>query len=92
MEVTGIGVGDDDRLFRVVYGLQGRTLGAVGHIDDHAHPIHFPHHLLAKPGESAVLRLVTAAGQQALVVVGELHDHQAQPTHHLDQPDFILNG
>jgi hypothetical protein len=62
------------------------------HIDNHSDAIHLSNHLLAKSRQPTVLLLITTAGQQALIVIGELHNHQPKPAHHFYQPNFIFNG
>jgi hypothetical protein len=64
----------------------------VAHIDHHADAVHFANDLLAKACNTTVFCLVTTAGQQALVVIGQLHDHKIQLTHHLDHADIIFDG
>ncbi|CAI8372945.1 MAG: Uncharacterised protein [Halieaceae bacterium] len=61
------------------------------HIHHHADPVHLADHLLPKTSEPTVLFLITTTGEQALIVVGELHDHQAEPTHHLHQTDLVFD-
>ena len=61
------------------------------HVDDHPHAIHLSDHLFAKSRQAAVFFLVTTAGQQALIVISELHNHQPKPSHHFDQPNFIFD-
>ena len=91
MKVTGVGVGNNDRLLRIVDRFQRGTLGAVRHIDHHADSVHLADDLLPKAGQPAVLLLVATTGEQALIVVGELHDHEAEATHHLHQTDLVLD-
>ena len=92
MKVARVGVGNDDRLLRIVDRFQRRTLGAVRHIHDHAHPVHLADDLLPKAGQPAVFFLIATAGQQALIVVSELHDHETKPPHHLNQTDLVFDG
>ena len=61
------------------------------HVDHHADPVHLADDLLPKAGQPTVLLLVATAGEQALIVVGELHNHEAEATHHLHQTDLVLN-
>ena len=60
------------------------------HVDHHANAVHLFDDLLAKASESAVFVLVTATGEETLVVIGELHDHEAEATHDLNQSNLIF--
>ena len=61
------------------------------HVYDHAYPIHLAYNLFAVSREPAVLSLVTATAQQALVVVGQLHDHEAHAPHNFNESNFVFN-
>ena len=61
------------------------------HVDDHAHPIHLAYNLFTVSGEPAVLSFVTATAKQALVVVGQLHDHKAHAPHNFNESNFVFN-
>ena len=77
--------------FGVINGFECRSLSAMGHVNHHADSIHFFNDLLTKACESAVFILITPACQEALVVIGELHNHESQPSHNFDQPNLILD-
>ena len=62
------------------------------HIDNHPHTIHLSDHLPTEARQATVFFLVTTAGQQTLIVISQLHNHQPQPAHHFYQPNFIFNG
>ena len=84
-------MGDGDRALRKLDGLKRGALGAVRHVDHQPDPVHLPDRLLAEPGDARVLGLVAAGREQALVVVGELHEARAELVHDLDQADFVLD-
>lgn len=85
-------MGNNHRTLGKLDGLKRRALGAVRHVDDHADAVHLADHLAPEAGNAAVFGFVTAAGEQALVVVGELHDQQAQVAHYRDHVDIVLDG
>jgi hypothetical protein len=64
----------------------------VRHVDHQAHPVHLLDDLPAHAGDARVLRLVATGGEQALVVVAELHEAGAEVVQDLDQADVVLDG
>ena len=64
-------------------GLQRGAFAGMRQVDQHAEPVHLPHHLAPHAGEAGILRLRPAAAEQRLVVVGELHDADAEIVQHL---------
>ncbi len=60
-------------------------------VDDHADAVHLAHHLAAEAGQAGIDRLVAAGAEQALVVVGELHEPDAELVEHLDQAQVVLD-
>ncbi|MNP06189.1 hypothetical protein D3C76_981620 [compost metagenome] len=92
METRRVGVGDDHRPARQFDGFQGAAFGAVGHVDEHADAVHLADDLAAEAADAVVFGFITAAGQQALVVIGQLHDQHAELTEDLDQADVVFDG
>ncbi len=72
--------------------LQRRQFGRVAEIDQHADTVHLLDHLAPETADAGVDLLVTASPDQALVVVGELHDAHPQLVEHLDQRQVVLDG
>ena len=54
--------------------IETSTLPDVREVDQHTHSVHLANHLPSKSRETGVLRLVTAAPNEGLVVIGELDD------------------
>ena len=64
----------------------------VRHVDHQADPVHFLDHLFAEAGDARVFRLIAAGRQQALIVVGELHEAGAQLVNDFHQADVVFYG
>ena len=75
MKVTWVGMRDNHRLIGVLDRFECGALGTVRHVDNHTNAVHLFNDLFAKPCQTTVLIFIATAGQQALVVVGQLHDH-----------------
>jgi hypothetical protein len=84
-------VGDDDRAGADLDRFQRRALGRVAHVDHQADTIHFCDDFAPHTRDARVLGLVTAGGEQRLVVVGQLHETRAQRMQNFDQPDIVLD-
>ncbi|MNV66990.1 hypothetical protein D3C71_1597720 [compost metagenome] len=84
-------MGDDHRSAGQFDGLKRASLGAVRHVDEHADAVHFGDHLAAEAADAVVLALIAAAGQQALVVVGQLHDEHPELAENLHQGNVVLD-
>ena len=92
MPGMGIGVGDDDGASRMGDCLKRRALGGVRHVDRKADPVHLVHRLATHAGQARILALIAAGREQRLIVVGELHESQAQRVENLGEPDVILDA
>src|SRR5690606_21329856 len=86
-----VGVRDRDRPFRNLDRFEPGALAAMRDIDDHADPVHLADDLATEPRNPAVVLFVTRAADEALVIVRQLHDPDAQLVEHLDQPDIVLD-
>ena len=86
-----VGVADGDRPLRKLDRFEGRALARMGHVDDHAEPIHLADHLAAHAGHACVLVLPPARAEQRLVVVAELHEAQAERVQRLDEAQIGLH-
>ena len=64
----------------------------MAHINHETKPVHFPDDLPAHACDTGVVFLVTAGRQQALVVVGKLHETGAELITDFHQVDVILDG
>ena len=87
-----VGMGDGDGPRGMVDCLQRGAFGGMAHVDDHADAVHLRHHLFAHAGQAGIVILVAARRQQRLVVVGQLHEADAELVADLDQTDVVLDG
>ena len=62
------------------------------HVHNHPHTIHLADHLLPHAGDSGILIFITSGRQQALVVVGKLHETDSETVENFHQSDVILDG
>ena len=69
-----------------------RAFARMTHIHHQPHAVHLGHHFAAHAGQAGILGLITARGEKRLIVIGQLHEAQAQPVQHLDKTDIILNA
>ena len=70
---------------------RGGLLGAVGHVNDHAHAVHLFYHLRTKSSDTTILLFITASRQQTLIVIAELHNPHTQLMQNLHHFDIIFN-
>ena len=87
-----VGMGDGDRAFGPFGGFDGRAVGAVAHVHDHADAVHLADDLPPHARQAGVFGLVAARREKRLVVVGKLHEAHAKLVPDLDQPDIVLDG
>ncbi len=78
------------RLGRYRQRVVERLVGNVGNIDDHAEPVHLPHHFLAKLGQAIVARFV--GGRVRPIVVAEMdqrHGANPEPVEHAEHAQIV---
>ncbi len=61
------------------------------HVDEQANTVHLLDDLASHTRDAGIRRLVAAGREQALVIVGELHEPDAQPMADLDETDIVLD-
>ncbi len=91
-ERAGVGMGDQDRLLGSLDDVQHRALADVAQIDGDTDVVHDAHRIAAEQREARLLGLEAAVAELVAVVVGELHNAQAEAPEKVQAVQVVGNG